>query len=495
MAWTLFLIYLVGTTYLGYLGSKRTKDFSSFAIGDGDMSPVVVGITLAASTASAATFIINPGFVYVHGLSAFMHLGVSVFAGILCMLLLASYRFRSIGTESAAVTIPHWLGLRYQSRGLAIYFALVNLFSFAFLVLLVGGISIVMQQLLGISNLLALVIILVFVTGYVIMGGTYAHVFTNLLQGSLMIIVSIMVIYTGWRYMLSVPDFWSLIEARDPLLTSWTNAESPLYSDWFSVYISGFLIGAALVCQPHILTKALYVKSSKDVSRYIGVFAITYCLFTALLLAGFWAIVRVPEGVLLDSVTGGFRQDLVMTQYLKETFSPGVFTVISVVLLAAAMSTLDGLMVGLSTITANDLWLNLTTKGRTRTEDQYRRAYRASHVILLVLAILTFVVAIHPPKLLGIFGQFGVYALVLTSLPPLLNGIFCEQPSLVVAWTASVLALVIYIGLYFYGEAVLGGGLAYANPAVPAGIAILTTALPAFLIQSFFIPSREATHA
>jgi sodium/pantothenate symporter len=138
MAWTLFILYVLLTTYLGYLGSKRTKDFSSFAIGDGKLSPIVVGITLAASTASAATFIINPGFVYVHGLSAFMHLGISVFAGILSMLWLASFRFRTIGEKIKAVTIPHWLGLRYQSKRFAIYFAIINLFSFAFLILLVG---------------------------------------------------------------------------------------------------------------------------------------------------------------------------------------------------------------------------------------------------------------------------------------------------------------------------------------------------------------------
>ena len=69
LAWILFLIYMAGTTYLGWMGYKRTANFGSFAIGMGDLHPAVVGITLAASVASAATFIINPGFVYVHGLA------------------------------------------------------------------------------------------------------------------------------------------------------------------------------------------------------------------------------------------------------------------------------------------------------------------------------------------------------------------------------------------------------------------------------------------
>lgn len=487
MAWTLFIIYLLVTTYLGILGSKKTKDFSSFAIGDGNMSPLVVGITLAASTASAATFIINPGFVYVHGLAAFMHLGVSVFLGIVFMLFLTSYRFRQIGVESKAVTIPGWIGSRYNSKGLALFFALVNLLSFAFLVLLVGGISIVMQQLLGVSNVVALLITLVFVTSYVIIGGTYAHVFTNVLQGTLMVLVSLLVLGSGIYFMSQNPDFWQEITAINENLTSLVNPESNLYRGWFSIYLSGFVIGAALVCQPHILTKALYVGSNKDVTRYIGVFMVVYILFTLLLLVGFWAIVRVPESMLIDATTGAFRQDLVMTQYLQTVFPDWLFSIISIVLMAAAMSTLDGLMVGLSTITANDFWINVKTfnKDSVSLESEYKQAYRISHIILVVLAVLTFLVNLYPPKLLGIFGQVGVYALVVTSLSPILNGIFYKKPNLKLIWISSICALCFYFLLYWKGQDWFGDITVFSNPAVPSTIAILITTIPALIIQSF----------
>ena len=60
-----------------------------------------------------------------------------------------------------------------------------------------------MQSLLGISNAAALAVTLIFVTGYVFIGGTYAHVLTNLLQGSLMIIVTLLVlascVWVAWQ--------------------------------------------------------------------------------------------------------------------------------------------------------------------------------------------------------------------------------------------------------------------------------------------------------
>ncbi|MEL6943520.1 MAG: hypothetical protein AAFO82_12690, partial [Bacteroidota bacterium] len=355
LAWVLFSIYLLGTSYLGWLGFKRTKGFGSFAIGDGDLSPIVVGITLAASTASAATFIINPGFIYVDGLSAFIHLAGGVYLGFVLMLILLSFRFRRMGSQMKALTIPDWIGKRYGSKNFSLYFAFINLFTFAFIVLLVGGISIVMQKLLGVNNVTALLITLVFVTGYVLIGGTYAHVFTNMLQGSLMIGVTLLVLVTGAKLMFAgEADVWEGLSQIDPNLTKAINPDSTFYNSFFSVLVAGFCIGAALVCQPHILTKALYVKTDRAVRNYILVFSIVFLLFCLLLAAGFWAHFVVDPEQLKDATTGAFRQDLVMTVYLQNSFPDWVFTIVSVVLLAAAMSTLDGLLVGISTITAND---------------------------------------------------------------------------------------------------------------------------------------------
>jgi SSS family solute:Na+ symporter/sodium/pantothenate symporter len=194
LPWSLFVAYLAATAWLGWQGYRKTKGFGTFAVGNRAMNPVVVGITLAASVSSASTFIINPGFVYVDGWSAYFHMVLAVGISFITMLLILSFRFRQLGAASGALTLPDWIGKRYESRAFALFFSIVNLLSFAFVVLLVGGISIVMQALLDISNTAALAIALVFVTGYVFIGGTYAHVLTNLLQGSLMIIVALAVV-------------------------------------------------------------------------------------------------------------------------------------------------------------------------------------------------------------------------------------------------------------------------------------------------------------
>jgi len=488
LAWILFTIYLLGTSYLGYVGYKKTEGFSSFAIGKGDLSPFVVGITLAASTASASTFIINPGFVYVDGLSAWINMALGTFSGIMFMLVVLSFKFRQIGATNNALTVPDWIGKRYNSKGFSFYFAVINLLSFAFVVLLVGGISIVMQKSLGVNNTTALIITLVFVTGYVFFGGTYAHVYTNMFQGVLMIIVSIIILWSGVELMMKTgdPDFIQQIYNDDPNLLAWINKKGALFNDFFSIYVTGFFVGAALVSQPHILTKALYVKTDKDVKKYLWVFGVILLLFMFLATVGFFAHINVAPEQLIDENTGKFRQDLVMIVYLANTFPDWVFTIISVVLIAAAMSTLDGLLVSISTITANDLVLNIVdrfSKKEMNEEKKMKIAFKASHIILVIIAVLVFWVNINPPKLLGIYGQVGVYGGVLAALTPLIVGVLFKNTPIKLVWTSSVIAVLIHFTLYFYGNKLFPNtSLTFVNPAVTSTIAIIVAVIPALIM-------------
>jgi len=472
----LFVVYLAGTAWLGWQGYRKTTGFSSFALGDRAMHPLVVGITLAASVSSAATFIINPGFVYVDGFGAFFHMSIAVGIGFMTMLVVLSFRFRRIGAASGALTIPDWIGKRYDSRGFALYFSVLNLLSFAFVVLLVGGISIVMQSLLGISNELALSITLIFVTGYVFIGGTYAHVLTNMLQGSLMILVTLLVLGSCiWVAMQQPGSTVDALRAVDPSLVAAVNSEGRLFNDVFSIYIAGFVVGAIIVCQPHILTKALYVKDDRDVKYYLIVFGVVFGLFQMLGLVGFFAHLEVPPAALVDVTTGQFRQDLVMTAYLKTMFPPWMFTLVSVVLLAAAMSTLDGLLVSISTITANDLVLNLVERRAHHDEaEQMAFALKASHVVLVLIAIAAFLINLQPPRLLGIFGQTGVYGLTAAAAPPLLLGVLFRRVPIALVWVGSAAALVIHFGLFFQGAALFPtSSFTFGNPGVTASLATL----------------------
>ena len=475
LVWGLFAAYMAVTSVLAWLGHRRTKDLASFAVGSRHMNPIVVGITLAASIASTATFVINPGFVYVHGVSALLHLGVAAGLGVIVGLFTMSFGFRRFGAETNALTLPQWLGQRYASRAMTLFFAMVNLLSITFVVLIVGGLSIVMQKTLGLSNLASVTLIILFVFGYVFAGGTYAHAFTNTLQGGIMAVIAVVIVASGVHHLADLSAVTETLTAVNPNLVEAINPKSPLFDSVFSVFIAGFVIGFALVCQPHIMVKALYVKDDKAVWQYLFVCIGVSLAFTALLLVGIYAhMIGLPAEKFIDPATGVFRQDLVMTVYVLESFSPTMLATVTVALLAAGMSTLDGILVALSAIAANDIFLNLFGH-RIKSDDpatRLRIAHRAGQIILVGMGVITFVIALSPPQLLGIFGQIGVYGIVAASCAPILFGVVTRVRGKVMLVSA-VMGLAVHLGLYAWG--MTDPALGFANPAVTAAWGIIVS--------------------
>ena len=74
--WISLFAYIGLIVFFVVRGARRTKTIADYAVGNMNFSPVVLGFSLAASMSSAATFIINPGFVAYYGISAFLSMGV-----------------------------------------------------------------------------------------------------------------------------------------------------------------------------------------------------------------------------------------------------------------------------------------------------------------------------------------------------------------------------------------------------------------------------------
>ncbi|MEL6629768.1 MAG: sodium:solute symporter, partial [Bacteroidota bacterium] len=68
--WALIVVYVGVVLYFVIRGAKKTQSMKDYAVGNIAFSPVAVALSLAASITSAATFIINPGFVAIYGWSA-----------------------------------------------------------------------------------------------------------------------------------------------------------------------------------------------------------------------------------------------------------------------------------------------------------------------------------------------------------------------------------------------------------------------------------------
>ncbi len=455
--WTVFAVYLIATAALAVAGSRRSRGASGFAIGSGNMSPWMAGLTLGACLASSATFVILPGFVYAEGLPALIGFSLPLSAGLAAGLWCLAPRFQALG--SGAVTVPDWLGRRYASLGLRRLFAVLNVLQLAYLVLIVVGCAYVMQHALGLGYHLCATFIVLFVFGYTALGGAWAHAFTNSAQALVMLGVATLIALAGL-------ELWTDGSAAAHLSdTGWTAPGSKLFSTSFEVWVLPVVIGFALTTQPHLLTKALYVRGRGALAATIVLGMGSFLVFSLVLLAGLYA--RLDLGP-------GLPQDEVMARWLAATFdSEATTALVSVAILAASMSTLDGLLVAIGASVTHDLFAGTAS-------------VRTNRLVLLCLAAMTLALAWSPPDLVLLFGQLGVYGLVAASAGPLLAGLYRKQPPPAVqAAAAAMLALSVHLG------AALGG--LTENPGLAALAGVLVS-LPVAFWPAASEPTALKTH-
>src|SRR5207253_3179645 len=119
--------------------------------------------------------------------------------------------------------------------------------------------------------------------------------------------VAVMIFVSGIHYL--GDGVLDHLRAADPNLVGAVNPASPLFGSWYAVFVAGFVIGFALMCQPHIMTATLYVDDDRGVRKALTIATILSIVFASVLLAGIYArLALTPEQVP--------SQDRVMTVYL-----------------------------------------------------------------------------------------------------------------------------------------------------------------------------------
>ncbi len=125
--WVLILLYAAVILYFVIRGAGQTKEMDDYALGSVLFSPTAVGLSLAASITSAATFIINPGFVALYGFSGVIAMGLALPLATLVSLVLLTKGFRNYGANVKALSMADWMRKKYDSRRFR------HLFRFSFL--------------------------------------------------------------------------------------------------------------------------------------------------------------------------------------------------------------------------------------------------------------------------------------------------------------------------------------------------------------------------
>src|SRR6056297_939676 len=449
--WILILLYAGIILYFVVKGAGKTKEMDDYALGSIIFSPTAVGLSLAASITSAATFIINPGFVALYGFSGVIAMGLALPLATLGSLILFTKGFRNYGATVKALSMADWIQKKYESKGFGIFFGFLSLLLITFIVLICVGLTKVLSSTLNLPEFYTLLGIVLFIFGYMMYGGANSMVYTNTIQAVLMVIVAFILLGSGYEHFSNgVSGFVDKLNAIDPKLTQVTNDSSFLFRDYFEILVAPFIVGIAIVCQPHILTKSLLLKDEDDVNRYLVVGVVVQFLFFLVVIAGLYARISFAD----LSVNGeALPMDGIISAYVVKEFTVALALIIVLGLISAGISTLESLIQSLSTSITNDIIEPFTGKAffdRDIAGLPAKLIY--NRLVIVAMGIITVVLSweqlVNPKLSVGIFAQNGVYAYFSAAFVPILMGMFFKGVPKIAPIAASIVAVVVHFTVY-----------------------------------------------
>jgi len=345
--------------------------------------------------------------------------------------------------------LPDWLGDFYQSDFLRVGSGLIMLFNIFYIAAQFTAGASIFQTMLGMSYTAGLIFIAVIVVLYVFAGGSYADVYTDAAQAIVMAITGVVVfisgivIFGGGNINAAFVHITQNLAEQNLNLVKVINPESGNYYA-VSAIIGIFIIQFAFSSQPQLFNKVLSLKNPNDLGKMLATYIITALLCLVVFFGGFYARVALPDLQV---------PDLALLEYVVWALPAAGAAFIGVVILAAALSTTDGLFVVMSTVFANDIYRKfLVKRGIIKTDEQEtnRRALLISRWVVVLVGIVASLMVLNPPKFLGSLMWVGIAGVSSGTLGPVLYAVFGKRKaSARAAETSMVIGLLSYLILYF----------------------------------------------
>ncbi len=358
-SWFFLVIYIGGMITIGVLAQRRVKHADDFATARAAYGPLFLALAFSATTVSGATFLGMPGLSYTWGLTTLW--GVFLGPAGLCLGMLLTMRLiTNSGHRFGNRSIPEYLGDRYQSEGIRV---LVSLFSLLLCFYLAGQLVsglVMFEILLGVPPLWALLITTTVLLIYVVLGGAHADIIADGIQACLMLLVAVVVaVLFLIGFGLDVGEagrggFLGLVDnlaAQDAYLVSPLNSKTPLYHSWWSI-VSLVIAFIPLGVLPHLGNKLWALKHSMHQNRFLTLTTIFIIILALLTLGGLLARALLGNALFAEGATSNHA----LPTLFIELFPTWLAALVGVGILAAIMSTADGLVVSSSQIIANDLY-------------------------------------------------------------------------------------------------------------------------------------------
>ena len=435
---SIIILYIIFCILLGMWSQKRISGSNAeldqfYAAGRG-IGSWANSLALLAALGSGGSFMAGPGTVWQLGIPFLSWMTVGSIVGFALASILVAKPLRN----SKKVTVSEFLNDRYEgSKAIKIAVPIVIIIgSGMYLMSQMKAGGLITSYVTGLPYEWGLVMIALVFIAYVSMGGMLAVTWTNILQGSLMIVITLSLMIVCIAHLpVSWPQFLKESAAQNPGLGT-VGMTVPV-----SAYLGAFVTWATAVCvTPHLVMRIFTSTNARSARLSLNISMVIY----GVLMLGLTFLAVPYIGTLGESILKNNPSDMWLLFVAETFFGPVFMGIFAAGIMAAVMSSTDSLLLAISSAIAYDLY-----KGVINPNASQRKTLMVSVIVTWVIGMIIMLLTLNPPQYLVVLYTGAVGLMVASFFSPMILGIWWKGANTPGAVTGLFLGAISYLIAFF----------------------------------------------
>jgi SSS family solute:Na+ symporter/sodium/proline symporter len=379
-------LYAAMIIVIGIIGLRKTKSFSDFFLGGGQVGPWMTAFSYGTAYFSAVLFIGFAGKIgWGFGYSGMWIALFNALVGVLGVWGLLGWRIKKMSLEYKVSTMSEFLEKRFDSPFLKLFAALaIFVFLIPYSTAVFMGLSYLFTSNFGIEYWHALVFMGIFTAAYLVLGGYKSMAMIDVIFGMIMTVGVIVLFFSTTSKGGGLSAISAGLTEISPKLTQIVGPPG-----WWPLFSLVFLTSIAPFAMPQLVQKFYAIKDKRSIK--IGMVAST---FFALLIGGIAYFIGSTTRLFMSpqATPAAFNEagkpifDRLMPELLTNIIPESLSVLILLLILSASMSTLAALVLISSSSFTKDFYNGFINKNVS--DQKLTRLMRWTSAFFILLSVV-----------------------------------------------------------------------------------------------------------
>lgn len=470
----LLLIFFGGMICVGIYARKHATNVDGFVLGGRSVGPWLTAFAYGTSYFSAVVFIGYAGqFGWKYGMSTtWIGIGNAIIGSLLAWLVLAKPT-RRMTNKLESTTMPDFFGKRFDSNAIKIAASvIVFIFLIPYTASVYNGLSRLFKMAFDIPFWVCIVVMALLTGIYVILGGYMATAVNDFIQGIIMLVGIVIVIFSVLEgkggFTAAVSNLSKISDAGVPT-GSLTSLFGPDPLNLLGVVILTSLGTWGL---PQMVHKFYTIKDDHAIKTG----TIISTVFALVIAGGSYFLGGFGRLFEPAMENGKIAFDSIVPNMLS-TLPDILIGIVVVLVLSASMSTLSSLVLTSSSTLTLDL-----IRGHIVKDMNEKKQLIIMRSLIVFFIVLSVIIAVNPPMFIAQLMGISWGALAGAFLAPFLYGLYWKGVTRAAVWTSFLVGVGITVSNMF---------LNFFNSPINAGAASMIAGLIVVPIVSLVTPKLK----